>query len=182
MARVFVAVRIKPTRGIMALLAQLRRLGRPVKTVADENLHVTLRFLGQTDEALFRPIVNAIHTAVDNAKAFDLNLVGLGAYPYIHRPKSVWAGVDNADTLSKIAHGLATPLEDLGFAPEERPWVPHVTLCRIKARPPKELVDLLNADHSVSLGTVRIRSVDLLSSQLLPSGPLYTTVDRVLLE
>lgn len=181
MVRAFIAVSIKPTQELAAFLARLRRLGGSVKTVADENLHITLRFLGQIEEVLLKPITDAVRDATRNTKAFDLNLVGVGAYPRLERPSVVWAGVDDSGILPTLVHRLAKPLHDLGVGPEDRPWSAHVTLGRIKNKPPTALCDLLNAHRSVPFGAVRVRSIDLLTSQLRSAGPIYTTAGRVLL-
>ena len=177
--RAFIAVRIDPAVGLKQVLARLQAMGRPVLAVRAADLHVTLRFLGPIDPSQVDAIAAAISTAVQGQRPLPIHLVGAGAFPNQQRPAVVWAGIDVAEPLRRIVARLAGPLEQAGFGPEGRPWQAHVTLARIKARPPTALVQLL-ADHAQSdFGRQIVGQVTLIESRLKPDGPQYSDVVSV---
>ena len=151
-------------------------MGQPVKTVSADNLHMTLKFLGDTDPTRIPKISNAVSEAVDGEKTFEGHIVGLGAFPRIQRPTVVWAGFENGEPLMRIAESLETKLCGLGFHPEQKPFHPHLTLARIKSKPPSELTELLNENQTTDFGAVCISSVELFQSELQPTGPRYSVL------
>ena len=118
--------------------------------------------------------------AVGEAKRFNLTIAGLGAFPKGGRPASVWAGMPDAGELPAIEQRLVPLLEGIGlYGDRSRPWRPHVTLARIKSKPPPELLNVIEAGLATPFGVTEVRSVDLVLSELLPTGPKYTVADRV---
>ncbi len=92
------------------------------------------------------------------------------------RPNVVWAGLEGAQTLAALAADLETGLERHGFARENRPFVPHLTLARVKAKPPESLRDLLSRHAKTQFGTATIDRVELIRSELGPEGSRYTVL------
>ena len=178
-SRLFVAVKITPTRGLRKVLSRLEVMGRAVKPVAAENLHITLQFLGETDLAFAPQIAGAVEEAVGEKRAFEMSLVGLGAFPHVRRPSVVWVGASDAQTLVEIAASLQCRLEPLGFKPERRKFAPHITLARVRSKPPGELAVLLEAEQSTDFGSVPVMSIQLFQSELRPDGPRYTVVSTI---
>ena len=176
MLRTFIAVKIAPTPPLEQVLARLAAFGWPVRAVAADKLHVTLKFLGETQESLVPEISRVLEHAVSERPAFSVTLAGLGAFPSPTRPNSIWAGLQNAQTLMDIAADLENTLARLGFAPEQRPFTPHLTLARVKARPPTELAAILQQYSQAQFGPAPIDDVEYLSSELLPAGPRYATL------
>ena len=178
MPRIFIAINLPPLKPLMEALGELRQMGRALRAVAPENLHITTRFLGEADASTIESVRSAISDAVEPHSAFDLKLCGVGVFPNERRPSVVWAGVDaeSAQPLVAINNRLQPLLEDLGFAAESRPFQPHLTLARIKARPPGALRDFLDRYDSGDFGTMKVKSVDLMMSQLLPAGPQYSVL------
>ena len=181
MARTFIAIKIPATRQLHRLLDQLGRLGRAVRPVAAENLHLTLRFLGETDEVRFASIVETMRASVETRDPFELTLSGLGAFPAVHQPSVIWVGADQDSTLPQIVDRLEQRLNELGLTPQDKPWSAHVTLARVKAHLPAELFDLLRSHITASFGVVPVSSVDLMTSTLSPTGSLYSVVASVAL-
>ena len=182
MPRSFIAIRIAPPpSALLEAAAPLARMGRAVKAIEPQNLHITLRFLGDTDEAMLALVSGAVREAVDAAKlrAFSFELAGVGAFPHEQRPSVVWAGGRDDQPVHALVAAMTPLLDTLDFVPETRPWTTHLTLARVKARPPRELHDLLARHRETSFGRVTIEQVELITSELLPSGPRYTTVDHV---
>ncbi|MCH7685434.1 MAG: RNA 2',3'-cyclic phosphodiesterase [Planctomycetes bacterium] len=174
--RLFIAVKVLSTPSLRKVLKHLETMGRPVKPVSADNLHVTLKFLGDTNPTRVPEISNAVSEAVDGEKTFEGQIVGLGAFPRIQRPSVIWAGLENGEPLKRIAESLETMLSGLNFHPEQKPFHPHLTLARIKSKPPPELAELLNENQTTDFGVVSISSVELFQSELQPNGPRYTVL------
>ena len=176
MLRTFIAVKITPTPELRRLHALLAGLDDRMRPVPLNNLHVTLKFLGDTHERQLAEIGAFIQEAARDRPAFDVRLVGLGAFPNERRPAVVWVGLESAETLGVIAAELDRRLELLGFAPEGRPFQPHLTLLRVKFRPVEQLFALLAAEARTDFGATRIDKVELFQSELKPGGPQYTSL------
>ena len=176
--RTFIAVHVRATRPLRQVIDRFRGLGRALKPVNDEALHVTLKFLGDTDPALVPRIHEEVVAATAGQGAFEMWVAGVGCFPNTDRPRVVWAGLQGAEALVTIAAELERRLEPLGFAPEGRPFRPHLTLARVRdgARPPRELADLLAEHAEAEFGTARVESVVLYQSELRPQGPVYTAL------
>ncbi len=128
MPRCFIAISIQPTQPIHDLVRKLEAMDRSVRAVPQQNLHLTLRFLGDVDEPIFADLVGAIKTATQGCHGFDLVLHGLGAFPHAGRPSSVWIRVKPQAILDKIVKQLGESLHGLGFRSGSKPWVGHVTV------------------------------------------------------
>lgn len=176
MLRTFIAIRIPATPLVRQMLAQLNQMGSSLKPVSADHLHLTLKFLGETPEPQITQIGEIVSQAAAHTAAFELRMVGLGAFPNVHRPGVILAGIEAADTLHTLATTLESNLEPLGFRRESREFHPHLTLARVKAKPPPGLFRLLDDHTTTDFGTVLISSVELFQSELQRSGPKYTVL------
>lgn len=149
---------------------------RPVSAVTPDKLHVTLKFLGDTRMSQVEAIQQRIAAVVSSQPPFTVQVRRLGAFPSVQRPSVVWAGLDPGAPLIGLAEGLEAALEPLGFRREARPFHPHVTLARIKGRPPRALFDLLQQHAQTVFGSVEFRSVEFLRSILQTGGAQYSTL------
>ena len=174
--RTFIAVHLRATRPLRDILDHLRALGRPVRTVSPDNLHVTLKFLGDTDPSAVSEISSIVRATARTAEPFELRVLGLGVFPDLNRPKVVWAGLENAEVLVRLASDLETAAEPLGFPPEGRAFRPHLTLARVRGRAPRELASFLSTHDSRNFGIVQVNSVELYQSELGPKGSTYTSL------
>lgn len=152
-----------------------------LRVVKLDNLHFTLRFLGEIDENRAEPLLEALNWAVADAAPFELELRGLGAFPSVERPSVVWVGVRNAVRLKGLDARVAAAASAAGFGPADRPFHPHLTLARCKARPPEALFDLLREQARTSFGSFRVERVELIASELTPDGPRYRSVGAAML-
>ncbi|MGH7128895.1 MAG: RNA 2',3'-cyclic phosphodiesterase, partial [Planctomycetaceae bacterium] len=150
--RTFIAVKVPATRPLRPVLAEFETMGRAVRAVAADGLHVTLKFLGDTRQDAVAEIEETLRAVVAETAAFDVRLVGLGAFPHAGRPSAVWAGIQDAEPLTEIAAELERALEPLGFAAEQRAFQPHLTLARVKSKPPPALGELLSAHAATEFG------------------------------
>ena len=174
--RTFVAVKIAPPPALRRLHSRLVELGNRFRPVALDNLHVTLKFLGDTTEEQVPAICAVLKRVIDEYSATSVILRGLGAFPNVRRPAVVWVGLAQAETLCHLAGEIDAGLLDLGFTPESRSFQPHLTLLRTKSRPPDSLFSLLSEESQSDFGMALIEEVEFLQSELTRSGSRYLTL------
>jgi 2'-5' RNA ligase len=103
-----------------------------IRWVSTNNLHVTLKFLGDVEDREIYAICRAVNNAVQNASCFSLACRGVGAFPSIHQPRTIWVGIDDLDQeLTTLFSRLESELSALGFPREPRRFKPHLTLGRV---------------------------------------------------
>lgn len=184
--RVFVAINLSQQEKarLEAAARPLLESGFPVRWVATRNVHLTLKFLGEVAEDRLPDISAAVEDAAGDLEGFDMAVDGFGAFPSARRPQVVWAGIAANPRLSDLQRRLESALEALGFERERRRFHPHLTVGRARkgARPKEfagfdELVGQLAYED-----TYRAAAVDLMQSQLKPSGAVYSVLHSVPLE
>lgn len=159
----------------------LRPAARDVAWVAVGNLHLTLKFLGAVPQTRIDSVAGALTDAGREVSPFEARIHGLGAFPSAGRPRVVWAGVtDGASQMTELARRVDAALAALGFAPDDRPFSPHVTLGRVR-RPGRDpaLTDALERATAREFGRVPVPSVSLMRSELGPRGARYTELATV---
>jgi 2'-5' RNA ligase len=180
--RLFFAANVTPEiRERLALVQRpLVATGADVKWVEIENLHVTMKFLGEVPEDKVPAIVAQADQAAKEAKAFVMSLGGLGAFPTQRAPRVVWVGLTHGlDELRVLARGLEAGLEKLGFKPEGRPFSAHVTLGRVRSpRGRDALAQALQAGRECEIGTLNVEKFALMQSVLGRGGPQYSVVQE----
>jgi len=144
--------------------------------VAPENLHVTLRFLGEVGEDLVPSLEELGAEASSQLTPFELRFDRFGAFPSPSRARVLWAGptVDSAP-FAALAHRIEEGVQALGFPPERRPAHPHVTLARLRV--PQDLAPALAEAPPPDL-QAWVDDLTLMASELRPEGPLYTPLAR----
>jgi len=164
-------------------IERLRGVTRGVAWVPPDNLHVTLKFLGEVEEARLGRVAEALQGPVAAAAPFGLAVEGVGAFPSPARPRVVWAGTPGgAEELGALARRVEAALAPLGFAPEGRPFAGHVTLGRVREpRRDGALAAAMAASAGRAYGTVRVEWVSLMRSDLGPGGARYSELRRLLL-
>ena len=179
--RLFVAIEIPQDicAAYSALLKEFRAIAPQAKWVRAENLHVTLKFLGETDAAKLGAVHNALG-AIRSEQAVTLEFCGLGFFPNERRPRVFWAGMEASANLKTLASQIDHAAHRLGFPLEDRPFTPHLTLARFD--PPgiaPKLGDAIRTHAAQSFGSLATREFHLIESKLKPTGAEYTTVQTV---
>jgi len=180
--RLFVAVNLPPAerRAAHAATRRLRDGHLPVKWVAEDALHVTLKFLGEVADDRAASIGAALGEAVRTARPFEVALGGFGVFPDHDRPRVFWLGVEPHPALELLANDVELAMGVLGFESDLRPFQPHLTIGRARkdARPSafRALTELSAGIDYASV--LRVESVDLMQSTLGPAGPTYRIVHR----
>ncbi len=158
-----------------------------VKSVSPEGIHLTLKFLGGVPANKIKDIVVVMEQASQGVKPFELQLQEIGAFPNFRRPRVLWVGIKgDVDKLIAWQQRLDNGLVPLGFAKENRPFTPHLTLARV--RETCSPADRLRLGEAVSNSQVQVdykftvNSLSLMRSQLLPAGAVYSLQAEVKLE
>ena len=184
--RVFIAVELpeKVRKEIDYLQHRMRATTNRIKWVDSSAIHITLKFLGEIEEKKLTSVYQATGDTVRGAKTFLLGLEGVGVFPENGDPRVIWIGIgEGSREISKMAAQLEKKLCSQGFAREQRKWVPHITLGRVKLLKDREtLMNLITEHRHVSGGTVQVREVTVMQSRLTPGGARYNPLQRFSLE
>ncbi|MFN8627613.1 MAG: RNA 2',3'-cyclic phosphodiesterase [Candidatus Binatia bacterium] len=174
--RSFIAVDLAaPVRASLhALLAELAQVQCQVRWVRADRLHVTLKFLGGVEPARLAQARAALVAALAGRPALRVRARGLGAFPSWRRPRVLWVGLDG-DGLPELAAGVEAALCGVGFEPERRAFIPHITVGRvIGTRGWARIEERMQAHLSGDFGTSIVDCVTIYSSILRPDGAVYT--------
>lgn len=178
--RAFVAANLDPglKRAIALVQEQLRATRADVGWVRPENLHLTLKFLGQVAEASVQTIAEAIEAAALGDGSFRLVFAGLGAFPQPRSARVIWVGVDEgAQGLAGLQARLEAQLEPLGFPREARPFTAHLTLGRVRGPARREqLAAALTSMPAGPLGEMLLDRIELMKSELRPEGACHSVL------
>ena len=176
--RTFVAL-LLPERvraGLAAVTAELRAQSRGLSWVPPDNLHLTLRFLGEIDSSTLERVRDAVAVAAAAVPPFTVSLGGLGGFPAGRAPRVLWASVaTGGERIEALFAELEAALVSRGIPGETRAFHPHVTLARARdPRGAKELLSVLGAGPA--FGEVRVEALHLMRSELSPRGARYSVL------
>jgi 2'-5' RNA ligase len=159
--------------------AMLVRTGADLKAVEPQNIHVTMRFLGN----IAPETVDRVHEEMKKVHfdPFDTKLHGLGVFPDLRYPRVCWAGItEGADQLRSIFTQLEPRLRGLGFAADPKGFSPHLTIARVRSgRNKAELATCIEENADYDFGVIRADCLRLKKSDLTPRGPIYSTLREV---
>jgi 2'-5' RNA ligase len=162
---------VKDMRGLSEQLADKR-----VRWVRPENLHVTLKFIGEVAPQKLDGILASL-AGVHSDAPLDLSFRGLGFFPNESRPAVLWTGLDASANLSTLAGDIERALETQRIAREKRPFVPHLTLARF-AQPvlQEKMRAAIQKNIEREFGSFETREFHLIESKLKPRGAEYVTL------
>jgi 2'-5' RNA ligase len=185
--RSFVAIELPPEakEGLVRLRGRLERDEHKfVKWVDPAGIHLTLKFLGNIPFKRVAEITKAIEEVARATAPFHLEISGLGAFPSVKQIRVFWVGIGGeVDKLSQLQQDIDSALAALGFAKEERSFVPHLTLARMRegASPLERRIfgELVSSVLFEDKYHIKVESISLMRSQLTPSGAIYTCLSSV---
>lgn len=152
--------------------------GVPVRWVPIDNIHLTLKFLGNVSVANLEVLKKLLKVEAVSHEPFEISVGDLGAFPSARRPRVIWTGVQAPPNLNLLQRGIEAETARLGYAPEERPFSPHLTLGRVSrnanSQDIRQISEVLEKQKVGYLGAARIQSVHLFRSDLKPGGAVYT--------
>ena len=180
--RSFIAVELpeEAKKGLAGLRSRLERDEHKfVKWVEPGSIHLTLKFLGNILSRQVAEVVEVMEGAVQGSSPFHLEISGMGAFPNLKQPRVFWVGISGEmDKLSELQQTIDSALVPLGFTKEDRPFVPHLTLARIRqgASPGERRTfgELVGASHFEEKYHIEVDSINLMKSQLTPTGAIYS--------
>ena len=158
-----------------------------IKWVDPGGIHLTLKFLGNVPFKQVTQITRAVEEATKGIPHFHLEISSLGAFPNLKQPRVLWVGIGGEiDRLLRLQQNIDSALAPLGFAKEERPFTPHLTLARMRQGASsihvKNFGELLMSTHFETRCSFKVGAVNLMKSQLTPRGAVYTCLSATKLE
>ncbi|MEA1926778.1 MAG: RNA 2',3'-cyclic phosphodiesterase [Candidatus Auribacterota bacterium] len=147
-----------------------------VRWVSSENLHITLKFLGDIEESMIPDIQEVLNQVAQNHLPISSKFGGVGVFPNIRRPGIIWLGLtEGSEELTVLVSDISAGLSRLGFKPERRKFTPHLTLGRVKKRVrPAGLREILETDEGkFSTGRLKINMLLLKKSTLTSNGAIH---------
>jgi RNA 2',3'-cyclic 3'-phosphodiesterase len=164
------------------LKKKVRALDPPleVRWVEAPNIHLTLKFLGATEEPLIPMIRDTVQSLSDPLFPFEVECRDVGAFPAPKKPRIIWAGLDKkgGEVLGLLQQAVERDLGELGVAEETREFRPHITLGRVKSRHSPSLEDTLIDYEGIQFGRSYIKDLVLFESILDHRGPRYEVIER----
>jgi len=171
--------------GLTQLEAQLKMSKQPwVKWVDPYSIHLTLKFLGSIAVDRISEITGAMEEAIQGISPFHLEVKDLGVFPSLRRVQVAWVGISGeVDKLSQLQRHLESNLARLGFAPESRPFTPHLTLARLRNRASlderQSFGQLIATTKFETAYTIKVDAISLMRSQLTREGAIYSRISSV---
>jgi len=196
--RAFIAVEIDhPNKEkLSALISHLKKPNADVKWVNDTHMHLTLKFLGNIEQAKIKEISEALNSIAKGFKVFAVQFSKIGAFPNMHRPRVIWLGIDKGSDALKLLNGkIETGMEQIGYAPstssldklgtslgagkEKREYRSHLTLGRVRSlKNISGLAKLIDGHQLDFQDEIKIDRLILFQSTLTPKGAIYTRLSE----
>jgi 2'-5' RNA ligase len=177
--RSFIAFDIESDTVLNRLTTTQRMLlqtGADLKLVEPQNIHITIRFLGNITPATAEKTYEEMKKT--QFTPFNVQIKGVGAFPNPNYPRVIWAGItQGADQLQNIFTQLEPRLHGLGFTPDPKGFSPHLTIARVRTgRNKQQLAEFLTKNANYEFGTLDAKCLRLKKSALTPKGPIYSTL------
>ncbi len=179
--RTFIAIKIEPEALLLQKMADLKKelAQEPIKWVDKQNLHLTLKFLGETSEEQVTQIKNMLEELASLQPPVSFIVSGMGYFKSRGMPRVLFADIHNGEALQQLAEGIETLLTPLGYNNETRPFNPHLTLGRINfLKNKQQFYQAVEAHQYVSLKSVSINEIIFFQSHLMPEGPEYRELGK----
>ncbi len=162
------------------LLGELQRTNATIKWVEVENLHLTLKFLGEVPESQIEDIAETLKAVAQGTFPFSFTVQGVSGFPDLRKPRVLWVGVEATEALMRLQRMVEKAMENLGFEPEGRGYHPHITIGRVKAMVGIEKVKtILSENVNTVFGVVFATHLTLFRSDLSKEGPTYTPLAKL---
>ncbi len=180
--RGFIAIDINVASTIVEFEKEIKKTGADVKLVEPQNIHITLKFLGDVEKTLIDEIEQIMNDAVKEIKPFTIKLKGTGVFPNQNYARIIWIGINEAQIIETIVKTIDEYLSKLGFKKEKRGFSPHLTIARVKSAKNKQrLLETIEKYTNVEFSIQEVNSIKLMKSDLTSAGPIYTTIKDVTL-
>jgi len=176
--RCFIAIEIPRfiQDGLAHIQDTLKKQISQVSWIKSDNIHLTLKFMGEVEQNQLSVIEPAIEQVTQRYPPFALKVGGIGAFPNLKRPRVIWVGVKvGAAEVSALARAINFELNRHGYPLDEGTFNPHLTLARIKNRIDlRPFVDIFRQYNEIENASMTVNEIALVRSQLHPKGAIYT--------
>jgi len=182
MKRLFIAIKIHPDKGFIDSYRRLKAdlSHDKLKWVEDHNIHVTLKFFGETEEARIQEIIRIMEETGPDCLPFRFRLKGTGIFGSRYDPRVIWVGIDPFRETEKLMRMLRENLKTIGFEPDRQNLVPHLTLGRIRFIRDKNLFqEIIERHRDICSEEIPANSMILFESILNKEGPVYLPLKTV---
>ena len=178
--RGFIAIDIDVFSKLMEFEKEIKETGGNVKLVEPENVHITLKFLGDTNESRIDEIDKIMKDSVKGIDPFNIKLKGTGVFPNQNYIKVIWIGIKQDEPIGIIVRKIDEQLSKIGFKKEKREFSSHLTIARVKSAKGKDgILRVIEKYRDIHFIDLRVDSIRLKKSDLTPKGPIYTTIKDV---
>jgi len=184
--RVFIAIELPQAikDSLNSIQEKLKTSGADVKWVRPQNIHLTLKFLGEISEEQLAKIKTTLDNTAKDKKKFSIRISSLGAFPKINSPRVIWVGIDKGDReIQELAKALEERIEKIGIPKEDRSFSSHITIGRIRSNQARDkLVATLKSLENHFKETPQelvVQRISLFKSTLTPQGPIYEVLKEV---
>lgn len=174
--RTFIAINLSDEvkNSINAIIENFKKIDPKIKWVKKENLHLTLKFLGEVDEEKIKRIGSSLEKKVKFSD-FEITLNGIGTFP-----RTIWIGTtDGKEKVKEIWENVEEAAEECGFERDHRSFSAHVTIGRIKSKPEKTLKKEIENLKEFNFGTQMVSSITMIKSTLTKAGPIYEEIYKI---
>jgi len=178
--RGFIAIEVPSEKSIIEFEGEIKKIKSHIKLVEPENIHITLKFLGQTSMDYIDEIEEIIKDSVKNIEPFEISFKGTGVFPNENYIKIIWIGITNIEPLKIISQKIDDKLQRLGYKKEKKNFSAHLTIGRVKTSAGKEqIIDVLNQYKEKEFFKLTVNKIELKQSTLTPQGPIYKTLKEI---
>jgi 2'-5' RNA ligase len=177
--RLFVSVDLDGLRTEIESAQSLFEDADGLRFTDPSQVHITLKFLGETNTAILSDLRDELAHAVEQSDVdpFTAEIGGVGVFPHLDYISVVWAGVRNgSDELTRLHEAIESRTTAMGFDPEEHEFTPHATLARMEHAGGKEVVQEVVSNRDPDIGTIHVEEIRLTKSELTTDGPEYSTL------
>lgn len=180
--RSFIAIDIpaKEKSTLARIQEELKGCGADVRWVNPDNLHLTMKFLGDIKDNDIDRILEILRGVCNQYSTFRFQIRGIDTFPNRRSPRVLWVGVSSNNTLARLQADIEEGMASIGFKREEREFSPHLTIGRFRSPVGKEgLLDRIKAHENNDFGSVEVKAIYLMRSDLSPEGARYTRIAEI---
>jgi len=181
MKRLFIAIKTVPGGDLLRMITSVKSLlgNESIKWVDPGNIHITLAFLGDTEEKKINPLIRILNEKCTGSGRFEFSLEGTGVFKNYNDPRVIWVGINPKEELVKLSVKIADGLKAGGFMIEDRVFRPHLTIGRIRTIKDNEnLKRVLETYRRTDFQKISAAEVILYESILMKTGPLYKELGK----
>ncbi len=174
--RLFIGFKIRPSKKLLDAYDDIKTFlaFEKIKWVKIENLHFTLKFLGDTEIQCIDNITDILHSVANDFEPTEIEMKNFGVFPNMIRPRVLWFGMYNYDIISELAAEIENHLEKIGLDRSDKPFKPHLTIGRVKFMNNRKILhEIYDKYKDFTFQKMQVSEFDLIESILKPEGPTY---------